>query len=86
MKSLFTAAVLALTAMPALANPTGEEMQLPPMTYAQLTFEHPNGCVYTRADPEGHGRRWIVISNGNAVVAGARDGDQCTATLVQPMG
>jgi hypothetical protein len=86
MKSLTIAALLTCLALPAAAQSTPEEMQLPPPTYAGLTYLHPNGCLYTRADAPGTPRRWHAISNGNVIVAGARRGTDCTGVLTQPPG
>lgn len=78
---------LALTlALPATAQTTREELDLPPLSYAGATFLHPNGCLYARADAPGSLRRWHAISNGHVVVAGARRGTDCTGILTQPAG
>jgi hypothetical protein len=80
-----TFAVLWLgVAAPVMAQTSAEEMQLPPASYEGMTFLHPNGCLYARADAPGYPRRWHAISNGNVVVAGARRGSECTSVLTQP--
>lgn len=84
MKLLPLAALLLCAALPAAAQ-SREEMQLPPSSYQSLTFLHPNGCLYTRADAPGMPRRWHAISNGNTLVAGARRGSECTSILTQPV-
>jgi hypothetical protein len=86
MKRLTFAALCLCLAAPVAAQPTAEEMQLPPMSYQNMTFVHPNGCVYTRADAPGFPRRWHAISNGTVLVAGARSGTDCTTILTQPGG
>ncbi len=86
MRTLVVSAVLVTIAIPAWATPTRDEMQLPPMSYMDVTFVHPNGCVYTKADPAGFGRRWVPITNGSFVSSGSKNGDQCSTTLYQPMG
>ncbi len=52
MKPLPLAALLLCAALPAAAQ-SREELQLPPASYDALTFLHPNGCLYTRADAPG---------------------------------
>lgn len=86
MKRLPLAALLVCLALPAAAQSTTEELQLPPATYAGMTYLHPNGCLYARADAPGAPRRWHAISNGNVVVAGAQRGTDCTGVLTQPPG
>lgn len=86
MTRLMIAAAVICAAVPAASQPTREEMQLPPPTYSDMTFLHPNGCLYARADAPGYARQWHAISNGNVFVAGARRGDECTTVLTQPTG
>ncbi len=83
MKAPTLAALFLCAALPAAAQ-SNEELQLPPPSYDGLTFLHPNGCLYTRADAPGTVRRWHAISNGNTLVAGARRGHECTSVLTQP--
>ena len=86
MKRLNFAALCLCLAAPVAAQPTADELQLPPMSYQGMTFLHPNGCLYTRADAPGTPRRWHAIHNGGAVVAGARSGGACSGVLTQPGG
>lgn len=86
MKIIAFACLIALSAAPTFATPTAEEMQLPPPSYSDMVYLHPNGCLYTRTEPAGQGRRWIAVTNASFVMPGAKDGPDCTTTLIQPMG
>lgn len=86
MKTLTLAALCLCLAAPVAAQPTADEMQLPPMSYQGATFLHPNGCVYARADAPGYPRRWHAITNGATLVQGARQGNECLGVLTQPGG
>jgi hypothetical protein len=85
-KSFAFACAMMVLAAPVLASPTVEEMQLPPLSYSDMVYLHPNGCLYTRTDPAGQGRRWVAVTNASFVVPGAKDGPDCTTTLIQPTG
>lgn len=79
--ALFTCLALAL---PAAASRSEAEAQLPPISFTGMTFHHPNGCVYSRADPPGGGRTWHAIANAPLFFPGALPGSRCTPTLFQP--
>ncbi len=86
MKRISVVIGMLCAAWPAGAAPSQEELQLPSMSYADVVFLHPNGCLYTRTDPPGQGRRWIAVTNGAYIAPGARNGSECTTVLVQPAG
>lgn len=86
MKHLVAIALITMIALPVQASRSQEETQLPPLSYSAPTFHHPNGCVYSRADPAGYPRSWHVIMNAPRFFAGARAGSGCTAVLYQPRG
>jgi hypothetical protein len=86
MRKLVVFALVSMLVLPAQASRANEEAQLPPMSYTAATFHHPNGCVYSRADPPGYPRTWHVIMNAPRFFAGAKTGSNCTPLLYQPRG
>ncbi|MCC5973882.1 MAG: hypothetical protein JJT81_07505 [Rubellimicrobium sp.] len=83
LRSLVLVSCLCL-ALPAAASRSQDEAQLPPLSFTGMTFQHPNGCVYSRADPPGGVRSWHAIANAQQFFPGARPGNRCTPTLFQP--